>query len=274
MKIAPADGSRDPRIDDPSNTYLIHPAGRLLLPVALRARISANAVSMAGFAFGAAAAGGYFHWRDWRCAVVGFALCIAWLVADGLDGMIARARGTASDLGRLLDGLCDHGVFALLYVSLAASIGTVGAWALGFAAALVHGVQSSLYEGERARFHRRILGNGGAAAPPGRRANLLLRAYEAVAGSLDRLAEPFDRRLRAEADALALGHAYGARAVAPMRMMIPLSNNMRVLAIFIACLAGDPRYFWWFELGPLSALAFAAMAWHRRVEARLAQPIR
>ena len=31
MKPAPPDGSRDPAIDDPTNTYLVHLIGRLLL---------------------------------------------------------------------------------------------------------------------------------------------------------------------------------------------------------------------------------------------------
>ena len=33
------------------------------------------------------------------------------------------------------------------------------------------------------------------------------------------------------------------------------SANMRILAIWLACLFGDPRLFWWFELGPLTLVA-------------------
>jgi hypothetical protein len=44
---------------------------------------------------------------------------------------------------------------------------------------------------------------------------------------------------------------------------------MRVVLIFLACAAGDPRLFWLFELGPLSAVAAAGILWHRQVEARL-----
>src|SRR3546814_9333837 len=44
-------------------------------------------------------------------ATIGLPLSLFWLVADGLDGMIARATGTPSAAGRVLDGLCDHGVF-------------------------------------------------------------------------------------------------------------------------------------------------------------------
>jgi hypothetical protein len=51
--------------------------------------------------------------------------------------------------------------------------------------------------------------------------------------------------------------------------MALLSNNMRVLLIWLACLAGDPRWFWGVELGPLTLVAVAGIVWHRRVEKAL-----
>src|SRR3954453_23971950 len=127
--LAP-DGSRDRRIEDPTNLWIIHPVGRRLLPWFVARGISANAVSVAGLLLGVLAALAYAHWSAWPFALAGLLLSIAWLIADGLDGMIARATGTASPLGRALDGLCDHGVFILIYVVLALSIGTVEGWVL------------------------------------------------------------------------------------------------------------------------------------------------
>jgi hypothetical protein len=260
--LPPPDGSRDLRTEDPTNPWVVHLAGRMLLPLALRLRIPANAVSLAGFAFGAAAAWAYLDWR--HRATLGFLLCLAWLIADGLDGMIARATGTASALGRFLDGVCDHAVFVLLYLALASAL---DAWALALAAGAVHAVQSTLYEGERVRFHRRVRGEAAEASPPSR--NPLLRLYDSVAGSLDRAAAPFDAALASAPDPLAFGTRYGDRAWPPLRLMALLSNNMRVLLICLACLAGDPRWFWWAELGPLTLIAVARILWHRRVEREL-----
>jgi CDP-diacylglycerol--serine O-phosphatidyltransferase len=276
LDVARDDGSRDRRIDDPTNTWGVHLLGRLLLPWALRLRVSANPVSVAGLVLGSAAASAYWRWPDPRWATLGFLLCIGWLVADGLDGMIARATHSASDLGRLLDGLCDHAVFVLLYVSLAASIGTAAAWLLAVAAGAAHAMQSTLFEGERTRFHRRL---GGKAAPVRavRSRPALLRLYESLAGAFDAAAEPFERLLRAAPDPGDLGRRYAARAVPPLRLMSLLTNNMRVVAIYLACLAGNPGLFWWLELGPLSAVAIAGIAWHRAVERRIvseaAQPM-
>lgn len=261
------DNSRDRRIEAPSNRYVVHAAAHALLPLALRHRVSANAVSVAGLALGALAAVAFYHWREPYAASLGLALAVGWLVCDGLDGMIARATGTASPLGRLLDGLCDHGVFLLIYVALAWSVGTAEAWLLGLAAGAVHALQSSFYESERARFHRRTRGDPGAAGPV-RTGNPLERLYDLAAGLVDRAAAPFDRALASAADRAACGRSYAAQAVAPLRAMIPLSANTRVIALWLACAANVPLAFWWFEIVALTLVAIVAMTWHRRVEAR------
>ena len=46
---------------------------------------------------------------------------------------------------------------------------------------------------------------------------------------------------------------------------------MRVLAIFLACTLGDPRLFWWFEIGPLTLIAIIGIILHRRAERALIQ---
>jgi hypothetical protein len=268
MTVPPPDGSRDRRIEDPSNLWLIHPAGRLLLPVAIAHGISANAVSVCGLVLGAGAALSYARFADWRFAFLGLLLSIGWLIADGLDGMVARATKTASPLGRVLDGVCDHGVFILIYVALATSWGTAGGWALAVIAGVAHGIQSSLYEGERARFHRRIKGVAQSvpAHPVG---GHVVRNYDRLAGLPDRLAAAFERRLAAAVDPVALGHRYGIAASGPMKLLSLETANVRVVAIFVACLLGDPRFFWWFEIGPLTLVAAIGLGWHRRVERAL-----
>lgn len=75
--------------------------------------ISANAVTLAGFAIGLAAVPAIGDGQY----LVGLALILASRVFDGLDGAIARAAGP-TDFGGYLDIVCDF----LLY----------GAWAFGF----------------------------------------------------------------------------------------------------------------------------------------------
>ena len=262
------DVSRDRRIEDPTNLYIIHPLGRTLLPGAIKFGLSANAVSILGLAFGVGAAISYSHWQNWRFALVGLALSIAWLIADGLDGMIARATRTASPLGRALDGVCDHGVFILIYVALALSIGTVEGWMLAIAAGLAHVIQSSLYEGERARFHRRSRGT--ATTKPMTRNNALpVRLYDALADSISGLALSFENLLANSPDRHVLGAFYAQEAVGPMRLMTMLTANWRVWIIFVACLIGNPKIFWWAELIPLTFIMLVGIVWHRLIERRL-----
>lgn len=267
MTIPPPDGSRDRRIEDPTNLWIIHPAGRLLLPWFIARGISANAVSVLGLVLGTLAAVAYANWASWPFAFLGLLLSTGWLIADGLDGMIARATGTASALGRALDGMVDHGVFTLIYLVLAFSIGTFEGWVLAVSAGALHAVQSSLYEGERTRFHRRAKGIAAAPAAPSR--NPLVLLYDFVAGSMDRVAARFEKGLAQAPDPRAFGRAYAEAAAAPMRLMRLLTANARVGAIFLACLAADPRLFWWFEIVPLTAVLVIGLAWHRAIESRL-----
>jgi hypothetical protein len=240
-----------------------------LLPWFVARRISANAVSVGGLVLGTLAASAYAHWTSWPFAIAGLVLSVGWLIADGLDGMIARATGTASPLGRFLDGICDHGVFMLIYLVLATSIGTVEGWVLAWSAGLVHALQSNLYESERARYHRRCKGIAVAAPVPS--GNPLVRLYDSVAGSVDRFAYRFDEALRRAPAPAELADAYGEQAAKPLRLMSLLSANVRVYAIFFACLAGNPRLFWWFEVVPLTIILIVGLAWHRAVESRLIQ---
>lgn len=271
MTIPPPDGSRDRRIEDSTNLWVIHPASRALLPIALRYGISANIVSFTGLGFGIAAAIAYYNWDRPACVVLGLALSVCWLIADGLDGMVARATKTSSAFGRLLDGLCDHGVFTLIYCALAASIGTAEAWALAVVAGAAHVTQSSLFEAERARFHRRLRGDAGT-EPPARTGGMLERLYDSLSRGIDRLADPFDRALASSPDPKHFGLDYAARATPAMKTMAFESANMRVATIVLACLAGDPRIFWWIEIVPLTLLLIATLFWHRRVEAALVHP--
>ena len=267
MTVSDPDRSRDRRIEDLSNLWIIHPAARSLLPWFIARGISANAVSMGGLLLGSLAALAYSQWDRPLFACIGLLLSVGWLIFDGLDGQIARATGTSSPFGRALDGMCDHGVFALIYIALAVSIGTMEGWILGICAGAAHAVQSNLYESERARFHRRCLGIAGAPPVPSR--NPLVRLYDSVAATVDRFAYPFDKALADAPEPAELGSIYGAAAAKPLRLMSLLSANVRVLAIFVACLIGNPRLFWWFELIPLTLVLVIGLFWHRAVESRL-----
>ncbi|MES2338904.1 MAG: CDP-alcohol phosphatidyltransferase family protein [Pseudomonadota bacterium] len=259
--------TRERRIEEPTNLWIVHPIGRHLLPWFVAQRISANAVSIGGLAIGLGAAAAYYNWRDWPMCLLGLALTIGWLIADGLDGMIARATGTASAVGRFLDGLCDHGVFVAIYVAMALSIGTAEAWVLACTAGALHALQSNIYEGERTRFHQRRDGRPADAVVPA--GNALVWLYDAVGAGMDRTSRRFDDLLARSPAPRAVADRYVVAAIPSMRLMCLLSANTRVQIIFLACIAGDPRAFWWVEIVALTAILIIGFTRHRMVEARL-----
>lgn len=269
MTPAHPGNTRERRIEEPTNLWIVHPVGRALLPWFVARGISANAVSIGGLAIGLGAAAAYHRWPSVAMCLLGLMLTTAWLIADGLDGMVARATGTASPLGRFLDGLCDHGVFVAIYVALAISVGTAEGWTLALVAGACHAIQSNLYEGERTRFHKRR--DGVPADPIVPAGNALVRIYDGFGARMDRAARRFDDALADSPAARALADRYVAAAVRPMRLMCLLTANTRVQAIFVACVIGDPRLFWWFEIVALTAVLIAGFGWHRSVEARLLQ---
>ena len=119
--LPPPDGSRDLRVEDPTNLWVVHLAGRMLLPLALKARISANMVSVAGLAVGTGAALAYLGWRDPALATLGFLLTIAWLVFEGsrnVRGPAARERAGSFMDACAITGLPDP------YLALGASFDT------------------------------------------------------------------------------------------------------------------------------------------------------
>ncbi|MFN7173902.1 MAG: CDP-alcohol phosphatidyltransferase family protein [Thermaurantiacus tibetensis] len=279
MTVSPADPAPaapplpDPRaIDVPSNRFLLHPIAERLLPLALRLGIPANAVSLAGLGLGLLAAVCYHHWQDWRLVLAGWGLMLGWHVLDGLDGRIARATGTATALGRFIDGFADYGVFVLVHVALALSLpDPVAALALALAAGAAHALQSAFYEARRATFLRRLAGSF-AVAPRVAAGGRVERLYNALESRLGHRATALDAALAAAgpAERQARLARWAAAALPTLRLARLLSANARTHAIALACLLGDPRLAWWWELLVLTALALLIAALLGRAEARAA----
>ncbi len=115
---------------DPLNRFYRYPASERLVPWLLPTRITPDQVTAAHALAGVAAAG---------CVTLGsgpalVAAALLWelhLVLDCLDGVLARARGTASPLGHTRDILAD----AVAFLALAAAMwGFVRATAPGLPA--------------------------------------------------------------------------------------------------------------------------------------------
>ncbi len=261
-------------IELPSNRFLLHPLADRLLAPAIAAGVTANMASLAGLGFGLLAAAAYFHWEDARMAVLGWALMLCWHVLDGLDGRIARATGTASPFGRFLDGFADYGVFVVVHVAIALSLADpVASLGLALAAGAAHAAQAAFYEARRACWFRRLAGHFSVAPRPVA-GGPIERLYNALEARLGHRATAFDRRLAgAEPGVRATLLARWARNARPaMHLLWLQSANARTHVILVACLFGDPRLAWWWELLVLTPLGLLSGLALRRAE-RVAEAV-
>lgn len=166
-------------------------AAEPLARVLVRARITANAVTLASIplAAGAAVAFACGHWG------IGAVLGAMSYACDALDGLVARSSATASEAGEVLDAVCDCICEALMLGGVAmAWRGSVPLLALALFAALgaqqvtLASAKAEVFPAVRARVPRGVMRRAeravyfmGAAAAAGMLQDLLPAAYARTA---------------------------------------------------------------------------------------------
>ncbi len=272
-------------IEEPTNLYVIHPVAARLVPLFAALHIPPNAVSLTGMSFGILAGLAYYHYDRLPFAVAGFVLMIVWHVMDGADGQLARLTHAQSELGKVLDGICDYVTFIAVYVGLALALsrdhgGRI--WVLVIAAGVCHAAQAAAYEAQREEYNfwgrgrasitlpdldARPAGSGGQSLPQ-RATDLLYRQYL----RLQLLVSGIDPTFRARLSALLQGEPARATAIrqrycdvfAPViRRWSVLSANYRTLGIFACALFKRPQYYFWFEIVGFSAILIVLLVRQR-----------
>jgi len=261
---------RTSEIEEITNLYFVHPLANRLTRVFARLRISPNAVSLAGMALGVLAGFAYYRYTDPLWAVAGFILMIAWHVMDGADGQLARLTNAQSELGKILDGICDYVTFIAVYSALAAALtprygGWV--WALAIVAGICHSVQAAAYEVQRQEYNfwgwdqksaeflpldarpGRIVGGPLVPRVADTIHRLYVRCQVQVAGTVIAFHKKMAALLAAQPERTEFfRERYRAQFAGTVRIWSIMSANYRTLAIFIAVLAGKPLYYFWFEI--------------------------
>lgn len=266
---------RTREIEEVTNLYLIHPISRTLVTHFARWGVRPNTVSVLGMMLGGAAAAAYYAYVRWPMAVLGFLLMIGWHIMDGVDGQLARLTGQTSEIGKVLDGLCDYGTFALVYLSLAlASAQVLGSWVwiVAVLAGLSHAAQAGAYEFQRQSYdfwvhgrasarlvtpdvlRQELQGRTGMARLFGYLHLIYLRVQYRVAGIDWALLTELDTLMREADNEAQVREAYRAVQRRAVRRWSLLSSNYHTLAIFIACLAGSPLAYFLFEIVVLNTV--------------------
>ncbi len=256
-------------IEETTNRYFIHPVANRLARLFARLHVRPNSVSIAGMAFGVSAGFAYYHYRDVRFAIGGFALMVAWHVMDGADGQLARLTRSQSQSGKILDGVCDYVTFIAVYLALGLALSAqygYRVWILIVLSGACHAVQSAVYEVQRQDYDFWGWGKQSAQlselrAPPARQriADRLHRLYarvQLVAAGLDSrsrrsLTEILERQPQR---APSIRRTYRERFAPATRHWSVMSANYRTLGIFVAALFGVPLFYFCFEIIGLSAI--------------------
>ncbi|MBL4616112.1 MAG: CDP-alcohol phosphatidyltransferase family protein [Robiginitomaculum sp.] len=264
-------------IEDYSNRFIVHPLSALIVKLALPLGISANAVSITGLGFGLAAGLFYFHQSNWIYALAGFACMFIWHVLDGADGRIARATNSTSSLGRIIDGVCDHLVFASVYFGFVFYLLSTGSsntvWLLAISAALSHALQSAAYEERRQKYHRRLNGlQRGAIAEKlneiGGKKSLLAKAYDTVQKLSATKTSPLDEYLQEHnpSNDPQFNKNIATQTVPLVRAWGLLNANNRTILLAITAMAGQPVLYFLLEVIALNLVFIGLLFFERHTE--------
>jgi hypothetical protein len=251
---------------------------RALLPT----RVSPNHISLVCLVLGVAAAH-LFLYEGWAINVAGFVLIVVADLLDSSDGQLARLRGSASRTGRLFDGFVDNVRWIAVYVHLAsrAMLEGHGLWVLGAAAVAgyFHGLHSNAVD---------IVTFGYLDLRGDKRAvDLPEDIGEPPAGWFWRHAWPFYtrfvqtqgrmfprtvaavRRTRQLEVPAELRQRFAAQARDAVRLLPAFGQNIHIVALGAAGIAGLPLVYFAFVAVVVTAAAYASTTMLERAAAAL-----
>ncbi len=270
---------RTGEIEEFTNLYIIHPISSWLVAKFIKLNITPNMVSSFGMLCGLLAGVCYYNYQSPMFALLGFALMFMWHVFDGADGQLARATQNFSEIGKVIDGVCDYVTFISVYVGLSlALVPIMGSqiWYISIFAGLCHAVQSGAYELQRSEYDFWGKGKENADLPSintmieegkqkgslGQIANQLHIGYIRMQYAFSGVDNTFRRSLK-EVLILAPEKEQEIRALY-RELYSPAVNswsiqcaNYRTFAIFVTSIIGEPVYYFLFEIFALNiALIF------------------
>lgn len=260
---------RTASIEEASNAVVFHRLSSWIVPFFARMKMTPNMVSIMGMTSGAVGGISYYYYDiSYGAPITGFLLMAIWHVMDGADGQLARLTNTQSEIGKIIDGICDYVVFIAVYVSLALAMTLIygpSIWFLIVAAGLCHAVQAGAYELHREEFGIWGQGKGASATPTeagdadrsnmglgARVANNIGKAYAKMQSRFSGLDPEFHEALerhlaKDSVDEKEFREQYQA-AYAPMvRGWGIMCANYRTYAIFISCVIGYPVIYFLLE---------------------------
>ncbi|MCF8474090.1 MAG: CDP-alcohol phosphatidyltransferase family protein [Emcibacter sp.] len=261
---------RTNEIEEFTNLHFIHPISGWLVPKFAKLNITPNMVSLTGMTFGILGGVAYNHYQMPYMALAGFLCMVLWHIMDGADGQLARLTKSYSEVGMILDGICDYVTFISVYVGIGLALsaqGDTNIWYLVFGAGALHAIQSGAYEMQRGEYDYWGYDKKSSALPEIKEMieNLkdknwlsfmmsqlhigyvrMQRRFSGINTDFRQsLKESLKNNPQKDADIRSLYREIYAPCVKGWSMMCA---NYRTIAIFIACVIGQPSLFFWFVI--------------------------
>jgi phosphatidylglycerophosphate synthase len=261
------------------------PAAHFLVLACMPTPVGANALTLLGALVGVAGAS-LLRFTSRTNLLVGALLLLASAILDCADGQLARARGTASRFGRIVDGVGDLAVTLALTVALALHLHAhaQGAWlaVAGMASALVQWLvfdlvknrflersASAFREGNDALETHAALAVSGPLGPAGGE-RALLRAYALYLGVQALVARALPTPAPDESGVL----VYAQRLSPLLRVAAFLGPSTHAALLLIFALADALPAYLWLRLGVGNVLLIGLIFAIAQRERALAEELR
>ena len=259
-------------VQHPLDAAVFHPLASRVAIALSKTPVTPNMVSIAG---GVAIILAAWIYADaaWPYSVIfGFAIHACWHVLDGADGDLARLTGKASPSGEIVDGICDYAGHIVLYLMLGhlASLtwGLMG-WILAIAAGLSRILQANFYESQRRQYMQWMHGLGWLRTEPdadrSKAVNsALARAYLWLSDWLAPTDPAVDRALKDPSKATHVKAALERAGPKALYGSDFLGAPYRTIGLGLAMLAGNPEWYFLFEIVVLNIVLATSVARARR----------
>jgi len=262
-------------IEELADVYFFRPLGFIAARLAAALRMTPTQVTILSTVVGVV--GGALL-CDQRCALLGFALLIAYSIFDSADGQLARLTGRVTELGRVLDGVGGYVTHAAIYIGIIAGLvqrsDTRPTLVWAALAAIANVAQAQMYE-----FHRHhyativvkglVLQDDPAKIPSGW-IKWLYRCYIALQRSLNGLHVDVESVIAARSNAGVVSsedrNRYRNCFYWVVRGWNLLGDNTRFYAIGVLAWLHRIDLFFIFILVPMNVTLVGLWLWQRRAD--------
>ena len=152
--------------EEPLDVYFYRPLAFIIVKTFYKYPITPNHYSLVAFIAGATS-GYYFYQGTPTGYLLGALFFLAYAILDCCDGMTARMKKNGTEFGRIIDGVVDYTVNAIVYVTLAIGMSrtvshdVIQPWVLIVIAGISKAVHSITYDHYLTEYLSYETGDGG-----------------------------------------------------------------------------------------------------------------